>query len=702
MRLTYFFLMSTFALSACQSASVNEPASEVRTQQQAVIVADAETTPTAQDGAADPAIWIDASNVQNSLILGAATEGGLEIYSLDGSRVSSITDRPITLVDVRYNFSLAGQNIDLAVAYDMAVSELIVYRIDGSAQNLVEVTAAPLQTRTELEGLCMYQSPLSLKTYAFAIGDGMIQQWELYELNGKVAGRQIRSAAVGFGAGHCVAHDRGSALYYSQETVGVWKMSAEPESDAEAEPIDLAMPFGRFTGDVKGLALIEFEDAGGYLLVSDADVSKLQIYDLESGDHLVSTSVSAGKIIDGVDEAEGMAATAVALGHANPGGLLLMTDDDNEGENTNYKLLSWAAVADTLGLENRRARNPAQKLTSSVTVVSASVETDPVISYGDAADDPAIWVHPDDPALSLVIGAQKKRGINVYDMSGNVLHSLADGRMNNVDLRYGFKLGDETVDIVTASNRSTDSISIYAVDIENRGLRNVADGIIPTGMADPYGLCMYRSRTGEYYVFVNDTGGILKQWRLYDTGHGTIGAELKREISVGSQTEGCVADDESGDLYIGEEEFGIWKYSAEADGGDKRLLVDQVDKGNITADVEGIALYIGPNGAGYLIVSIQGINAYAVYERAGNNAFLGLFYVVANEENGVDGISETDGLEVTSANLGPGFPNGAFIAQDGRNITPHERQNFKYVPWERIASAMGLETHLGYDPRANQ
>jgi 3-phytase len=31
------------------------------------------------------------------------------------------------------------------------------------------------------------------------------------------------------------------------------------------------------------------------------------------------------------------------------------------------------------------------------------------------------------------------------------------------------------------------------------------------------------------------------------------------------------------------------------------------------------------------------------------------------------------------------------VVQDGRNITPVERQNFKLVPWERIAAALRLQ-----------
>jgi 3-phytase len=31
------------------------------------------------------------------------------------------------------------------------------------------------------------------------------------------------------------------------------------------------------------------------------------------------------------------------------------------------------------------------------------------------------------------------------------------------------------------------------------------------------------------------------------------------------------------------------------------------------------------------------------------------------------------------------------IAQDGRNMLPVENQNFKFVPWSTIASALNLE-----------
>ena len=48
---------------------------------------------------------------------------------------------------------------------------------------------------------------------------------------------------------------------------------------------------------------------------------------------------------------------------------------------------------------------------------------------------------------------------------------------------------------------------------------------------------------------------------------GRVRASEVRDVQVGSQAEGCVADDELGHLYVGEEDSGLWKYSADPRGG---------------------------------------------------------------------------------------------------------------------------------------
>ena len=689
----------TIILCACGRPADPRPEPGPDAAEPGLVAAAAETVPAVANSANDPALLINAAQPGASLILGGTGEGGIEVYSLDGARVGEGSDRPSSFVDVRYNFPFSDESGPIVVADDAATSELLAYRWNEAERKLIDVST-PIALGMETEGLCLFQSQLSNKFYAFVLGSGLMQQWEIFPHGGRVAGRLTRTVPVGPGAAHCVVSDREGAIYFSQETTGIAKMNAEPESEAELEYIDLAKPHGRFTGDVKGVALYEFAD-GDFLLVSDADVSLFQVYDASGNEHLGTIAIDAVNGIDGVQETEGLTATSLGLGDRFAGGLLVVADDDNDEENTNFKIVAWQGIASLIQQSPVSAYDPTQVRVAKTVTVSPSIETEPVQTFGDAADDPAIWVHPDDPALSVVIGSQKKRGVNVYDLDGKLLQSREDGRINNVDIRYGFPLGGDIVDIVTGSNRTHQSISIWKVDPVTRTLVEIADGTIPTDMGDPYGQCMYRSAaTGNYYAFINDTDGLVKQWQLVDAGNGKVAAKLVREFSVGSQTEGCAADDESGDLYIGEENVALWKYSAEPAGGDARTMVDSIETGNLTADVEGVSIYYGPDGSGYLVASNQGADNYVIYERQGDNRFLGHFHIVADEATGIDGASETDGLDVSSANLGPAFPHGALIVQDGRNISPAERQNFKIVPWERIAAALGLATSSGYDPRA--
>ena len=322
--------------------------------------------------------------------------------------------------------------------------------------------------------------------------------------------------------------------------------------------------------------------------------------------------------------------------------------------------------------------------------VSPLAETAPVESAGDAADDPAIWVHPEDPELSLVIGTDKQKGLNVYDLDGRLLQALPDGRMNNVDLRDGFAVQGRSLTLVAATNRSDQSIALYLLDPATRRLSRAGDPV-PTGFVEPYGLCMYASGDGAYFVFVNDAvTGQFRQWRIRSDG-GDIVAERVRTFRVGSQAEGCVADDETGALYVAEEDVALWRYHANPRAGNSRRAVDRVGGvSGLTADLEGVSIWQGSNGSGYIVQSNQGANRYAVYRRDDANAYVGSFELVDDARTGIDGTSDTDGLAVTSQPAGPRFPDGLLVVQDGTNLPAGQNQNFKYVSWRDVATALGL------------
>ena len=315
--------------------------------------------------------------------------------------------------------------------------------------------------------------------------------------------------------------------------------------------------------------------------------------------------------------------------------------------------------------------------------VAASAESSPVPNSGDAADDPAIWVNPSNPALSAIIGTDKLGGLAVYDLSGRQLHYYGGIRPNNVDLRYGFNLGGTPVDIVTASETDSDTILIYRIDPATRALVSLRAQARYTGFGVS-GLCMYDSPvSGKSYVFVSDSSGNVKQFELIVTG-GAVDYNLVRTLSFGSMTEGCIADDFRQALYISHEDVALWRLSAEPNGGSTKTQVAPVDGSILTADVEGLAIYDRGNGAGYLIASSQGSDDFAVFDRQ-SGQYRGRFEIVSA---GIDGVTHTDGIDVTSAPVGPGYSTGLFVAQDDRNDAGN--QNFKLVPWSAVAVALKL------------
>lgn len=339
---------------------------------------------------------------------------------------------------------------------------------------------------------------------------------------------------------------------------------------------------------------------------------------------------------------------------------------------------------------------PAATMKNVLPSVQPVAETAPVQTPDDAADDPAIWVHPGDPARSLIVTSQKKFGLMVYSLDGKLVQSLPIGRINNVDLRDGFVLAGKTVAIIAGSNRSNGRIALFALDHDSGLLRDVADSAVASGFDDPYGLCLYHSRkSGEFQVIVNAKDGRVRQSRLLAGDNGKVRIELLREFKLPTQPEGCVADDELGNLFVGEEDRGVWVLGAEpADKTPMRLIDKTGADGHLVADVEGMSLWTGTDGRGWLVVSSQGEHAYAVYRREAPHVYVGKFRILANTARNIDGASETDGLDITSANLGGDYSRGLLVVQDGHNLSPAENQNFKLVPWA------GVEKLLPKEPSA--
>lgn len=358
--------------------------------------------------------------------------------------------------------------------------------------------------------------------------------------------------------------------------------------------------------------------------------------------------------------------------------------------------LTAAMVAVVLACLPALAVHPAAAAAETPVLIASDAETVPVRSSGDAMDDPAIWVSPADPADSLLIGNDKGGALETYDLSGNLVQRLQFGTefWGNVDLRQEVTVGAFSGALVGASQRA---VRFYGVDPENRQLFPVTEDRQPIGAAGE-GFCLYRSAaSGTVYGISITIAGLVRQFELLDVdSDGLLESRTVREFSVGSEAEGCVADDRTGALYISEEDRALWRYGAEPTAGTTRTAVDVLAPagGQLVNDVEGVTLVEQPDGGGYLIVSAQNAadpdaSYFSVYRRNNGNEFVANFRVTNGTAS--DDCDRTDGITAVAANLGPRYPNGLFVCQDNNNDAPGTvgNQNLKLVALEKILALDG-------------
>lgn len=349
---------------------------------------------------------------------------------------------------------------------------------------------------------------------------------------------------------------------------------------------------------------------------------------------------------------------------------------------------TWAYEANSEAMPKRTLLKAGGKLkpaaVNPAVMVEPRAQTELVARLGDVADDPAIWVHPTDPSRSRVLGTNKKQGLLVYDLQGKQQQFLESGRLNNVDVRQGVPFGGKPHDVAVASQRDDNSVVLFGID----GSGTVSElARFATGFDNIYGICLFQPRDGGLDVIVNDKSGAFRQYRIAQRG-GAWSATLGRQFKVTSQPEGCVADDRNERLFIGEEKRGVWTLAAGATQPARLQQVLGVGR-DLRADVEGMSIYHGPS-ASYLIVSSQGDSSYVVLDVRAPYRVRGRFKVGFNLEAGIDGTSDTDGLDVTSSNLGGPYAQGMLVIQDGYKRMPDGTQNFKYVGWQDVARALKL------------
>ncbi len=528
------------------------------------------------------------------------------------------------------------------------------------AQRLQLLQQQPVTSRV-VEDLCFYHSQDNQQLSIFLLGDRGGADQLLLQQQGRWLKQPlpIRELSVPYDSKACAVDQSTGSLYLSEHSQAIWRYQAEPEADEGRQLVQVKQPFGAIAAEIVSMTvlpdgrLLALEEQPGRVLQLQWPLDQTGQPDFSAAAQLSAQSLGDREL-----------AYLSATFQQGNGRVFVSA----EGAAVQAFALSRSALAPAVAAS---AVLPMQQ-------VLPTVQTPAAPARGDVIDDPAIWHHPSVPERSRILATDKRNGLEVYDLKGQLLQQLKVGRLNNVDVRYGLPFAGQPHDVAVASLRNNNSLQLFAINAA--GEVQVA-GQIATSMQEIYGLCLFQPAAGLVEVFVNDKSGLIEQYRLSSDGKQWQGRKV-RQLQVPGQPEGCVVDDERQQLFVGEEDVGIWRFAAAATASSNGEKIILADGQTLVADVEGLAF--APGTQPYLLASSQGNDSYVLFSGVAPYQPVLRFRVITNPELGIDGTSETDGLELTVRSLGPEFPQGALIIQDGRNRMPEQGQNLKYIPWQSV------------------
>jgi 3-phytase len=307
------------------------------------------------------------------------------------------------------------------------------------------------------------------------------------------------------------------------------------------------------------------------------------------------------------------------------------------------------------------------------------------------SDDPAIWIHPDDPSKSLILGTDKKEGnqggLFVFDLKGKIDTSLVGfDRPNNVDVTYGITNGSDTFDIAVLSERKRAMLRVVRLP----DMKIIDNGGIPVFEDDAYnevmGVALYK-RPDDGAIFAmasrkenpDNDNDYLYQYRLTADSTGMVSGTLVRKFgnfSGVSEIEAIAVDNELGYVYYSDEGHAVRKYYADPNKGNEELSSFGLD--GFTDDREGISIYKTGDKTGYILVSDQEAHQFHIFPREGtaNNPHEHPLLHVAKVQ-----AMFSDGSEVTNRALNKDFPKGLFVAMS-------DNKTFEIYRWETIENDM--------------
>ncbi|WP_299366055.1 phytase [Winogradskyella sp.] len=287
----------------------------------------------------DPAIWINKSNPEKSIIFGTDKDdvnGGVYAFDLEGKIINEKSLNGLSYpnnVDVSYGFKLNDTtSIDIMTFTERAKNQIRLFSVpdmkmlDNGGFKVFEDDSEIVNRRPM--GIAFYknvkdkityiivgrkQGPLKNYLYQYQlISDSLGIRIDLVRKFGNFSGKKEIEAVV-------VDQELGY-VYYSDEDHCIRKYHADPKKGNEELDCFGADYFSR---DIEGLAIAKYQNNSGFLIVSNQQSHSFCVFDRQTNNFIKEINL-------GTVETDGCDVTTQPLGNTFPNGLFVSMTDSQE------------------------------------------------------------------------------------------------------------------------------------------------------------------------------------------------------------------------------------------------------------------------------------------------------------------------------------------------------------------------------------
>ncbi|WP_439150977.1 phytase [Winogradskyella sp.] len=295
-----------------------------------------EKTPNDTD---DPAIWINKSNTEESIVFGTDKDevnGGVYAFDLNGKIIKekSLMGKSYpNNVDISYDFKLNDSTtIDLLAFTEREKNQIRLFSVPNM-EMLDKGGLKVFEDESEIAnrrpmGIAFYRDFAASVTYIIVSRkegpiNNYLYQYQLISDSLGISTRLVRK----FGQFsrkkeiEAIAVDNELGfIYYSDEDHCIRKYYADPKKGNE----ELSC-FGSdyFNRDIEGIAIAKYQNNSGFLIVSNQQSHSFCVFDRKTNDFIKEVNL-------GTLETDGCEVTTIPLGRKFPEGLFVSMTDSKE------------------------------------------------------------------------------------------------------------------------------------------------------------------------------------------------------------------------------------------------------------------------------------------------------------------------------------------------------------------------------------